>query len=74
MSHRTVLAPRADAFLIRTLACLNHMGDRYIRAVRKWRQVRRGRMALSTFDDRLLADIGITRHQIGITEPSDEFP
>ncbi len=74
MSHRTILATGPDALLLRLRAGLNHAADHCAQAVRKWRRVRRSRTALATLDDRLLRDIGVTRHQVELAERVDEFP
>jgi uncharacterized protein YjiS (DUF1127 family) len=71
MNHRTIASFRPDANRTGTLAWLNQLGSRGARAFRKWRQMQRSRRALSTFDDRLLADLGIARHQIDPVERTD---
>ena len=42
-----------------------HLADRAKIAVARWRRIRRNTVRLSDLDDRLLADIGVRRDQIG---------
>jgi uncharacterized protein YjiS (DUF1127 family) len=73
MNHRTIITMRPDTHEMRMLAWLQRAGRGCVLAVRKWRQARRSRWMLSTFNDRLLADVGLRRHQVGLAERGDRL-
>jgi uncharacterized protein YjiS (DUF1127 family) len=77
MTLRTIFMLRSESSGMAALARLSRLGCRLrcrcLLAFRKWRAVRRSRRALSALNDRLLSDLGVTRHQIGLVERNDRY-